>query len=35
MDAAEQVTEKRLFCALRACLRQIGVVHFQQLSGNG
>jgi len=33
---AEQAAEKRLFCALRllrACLRQIGVVYFQQLSG--
>ena len=39
MDAAERVSplqqaaEKRLFCALRACLRQIGGVYFQQLSG--
>ncbi|HLQ50532.1 MAG TPA: hypothetical protein VK129_03485 [Terriglobales bacterium] len=39
MDAAERVSpfqqaaEKRLFCALRACLRQIGVVYFQKLSG--
>jgi len=29
----KQIAEKRLFCALRACLRQSGVVHFQQLFG--
>jgi len=33
---AEEAAEKRLFCALRllrACLRQIGVICFQQLCG--
>jgi len=29
----EEPAEKRLFCALRASLRQSGIVHFQQLSG--